>query len=72
LTALETGTFVLTMFLFQLGECWVKSLAADIVGVIDQLDGPQIQLLLPHVRHLLEEGNTCVQAAWYLFDPMAQ
>lgn len=60
----------------NIGECKVKLCARHLDLLMNDLsiitDAEIVNILLPHVKNLIEEPATSVLAAWYLFDPMAK
>lgn len=60
----------------NIGECKVKLCARNLELLMNDLstvtDAEIVNILLPHVKNLIEEPSTSVLAAWYLFDPMAK
>lgn len=58
----------------KIAECKVKACVIQLEGFLtpqgyDQF--PAIDLLLPHIIDLLNNDETSILAAWYLFDPVA-
>lgn len=58
----------------RIAECKVNAFVVQLEGFLapqgfDQF--PAIDLLLPHIIDLLNDDETSILAAWYLFDPVA-
>lgn len=60
----------------NIGECKVKLCAKNLDILMNELstvtDCDIVNILLPHVKSLIEEPSTSVLASWYLFDPIAK
>lgn len=60
----------------NIGECKVKLCVRNLEILMNDLstvtDLEVVNILLPHVKNLIEDPSTSVLAAWYLFDPMAK
>nr|CAH7753697.1 unnamed protein product [Callosobruchus chinensis] len=67
-----------TKILFEqnIGECKVKLCAKQLEYLMEEInpntDSEVINILLPHIKDLLEDPPTSVLAAWYLFDPISR
>ncbi|CAH1968945.1 unnamed protein product [Acanthoscelides obtectus] len=67
-----------TKILFEqnIGECKVKLCAKQLEDLLEVInpntDREVINILLPHIKDLLEDSPTSVLAAWYLFDPISR
>ncbi|XP_034939157.1 WD repeat-containing protein 81 [Chelonus insularis] len=62
-------------FLCKISECKVKALARELERIITyagNLLESSIQLIVPHVKQIMNEPYSAVLAAWYLFDPIAR
>lgn len=64
------------IFAQNVAECKVKSCVKELDDLMEFLnpytDIEIIQLLVPHVKKLVEDIPTSVLAAWYLFDPISR
>lgn len=64
------------LFAQNIGECKVKSCARSLESFLEELntttDLEVVNILLPHIRELIEDPPTSVLAAWYLFDPISR
>lgn len=64
------------LFAQNIGECKVKSCATQLEFLLNEIntntDNDIINILLPHIKELLEEPSTSVLSAWYLFEPIAR
>lgn len=60
----------------NIAECKVKSCVKYLESLIETInpgsDIEVINLLVPHIKHLIEDIPTSVSAAWYLFDPISR
>lgn len=58
-------------FLCKISECKVKAIAREIehllfhTGVAREVS---LELIVPHIRQIMEEPYSAVLAVWYLFD----
>ncbi|KAJ8926519.1 hypothetical protein NQ314_021121 [Rhamnusium bicolor] len=64
------------LFAQNIGECKVKSCAKHLENLLNELntntDGEIVNILLPHIKELIEDPPTSVLAAWYLFEPISR
>ncbi|KAJ3644747.1 hypothetical protein Zmor_022454 [Zophobas morio] len=64
------------LFAQNIGECKVKTCAKHLEVLLEELytttDTEIVNILLPHIRELIEDPPTSVLAAWYLFDPFSR
>ncbi|RZC40629.1 WD repeat-containing protein 81, partial [Asbolus verrucosus] len=64
------------LFAQNIGECKVKACVKIMETFLEDLntttDTEVINILLPHIKELIEDPPTSVLAAWYLFDPMSR
>lgn len=60
----------------NIGECKVKLCARNLEILLDDLnttaDIETINILLPHIKNLIEDPSTSILSAWYLFDPFSR
>lgn len=60
----------------NIAECKVKSCAKQLENLLDDLntntDYEVVNILLPHIRELIEEPPTSVLSAWYLFEHISR
>ncbi|XP_024940811.1 WD repeat-containing protein 81 isoform X1 [Cephus cinctus] len=62
-------------YLCKISECKVKAIARELERLLPEAGNnseASLQLIVPHVRQILEEPYSAVLAAWYLFDPIAK
>ncbi|XP_015112635.1 WD repeat-containing protein 81 [Diachasma alloeum] len=73
LNSLNTRTKI--QFLCKISECKVKAVARELEKLLmfagNSMES-SLQLIVPHVKQIMEEPYSAVLAAWYLFDPMAK
>ncbi|XP_075230863.1 WD repeat domain 81 [Lycorma delicatula] len=67
----------LSLLAEKINEWKVKSIVQDTENLVEKCTAlvgtpSWINLLLPHILPLLSDRDTCVSAAWYLFDPIAR
>ncbi|XP_066246518.1 WD repeat-containing protein 81 [Euwallacea similis] len=64
------------LFAQNIAECKVKmcakQLEAFFEGINSTTDAEIINILVPHIRELIEDPPTSVLTAWYLFDPVSK
>lgn len=64
------------LFAQNISECTVKSCAKQLESLLNEIntntDMEILNILLPHIKELLEEPATSVLTAWYLFEPIAR
>ncbi|XP_017786656.1 PREDICTED: WD repeat-containing protein 81 [Nicrophorus vespilloides] len=66
------------VFMQNVAECKVKSFARNFEASLSSgrrlssKDGEVVNILVMHVKNLIEVQSTSVLAAWYLFDPLAR
>ncbi|XP_011308570.1 WD repeat-containing protein 81 isoform X2 [Fopius arisanus] len=62
-------------FLCKISECKVKAVARELEKLLifagNSMES-SLQLIVPHVKQIMEEPYSAVLAAWYLFDPIAR
>lgn len=60
----------------NIAECKVKLCARNLENLLDELntttDIEIVNILLPHIKSLIEEPSTSILSAWYLFDPFSR
>ncbi|XP_019760850.2 WD repeat-containing protein 81 isoform X2 [Dendroctonus ponderosae] len=60
----------------NIAECKVKTCTKQLEALLETVntntDAETINILVPHIRELIEDPPTAVLAAWYLFDPIAR
>lgn len=64
-----------TQFLCKISECKVKAIARDLELLLPEMEPASeacLELIVPHIRQIMEEPYCAVLAAWYLFDPIAK
>ena len=62
-------------YLCKISECKVKAVARELERLLPNAGiatEASLQLIVPHVRQIMEESYSAVLAAWYLFDPIAR
>ncbi|XP_066597438.1 WD repeat-containing protein 81 isoform X2 [Prorops nasuta] len=62
-------------FLCKISECKVKAFAREIDKLLPRIDftrEPIVQLIIPHIKQIMDEPFSAVLAAWHLFDPVAR
>ncbi|CAH1187105.1 unnamed protein product, partial [Phyllotreta striolata] len=63
-------------FVQNVSECKVKLFAKQLDGLTGELntdtDSEIVNIILPHVKDLIEDPPTTVLAAWYLFEPISR
>lgn len=64
------------LFAQNIGECKVKTCARHFDELFNNLntttDTEIVDILLPHIKELIENSPTAVLAAWYLFDSISR
>ncbi|KAJ8975302.1 hypothetical protein NQ317_011644 [Molorchus minor] len=64
------------LFAQNIGECKVKSCVKNLENLLSNVntntDGEIVNILLPHIKDLIEDPPTSILAAWYLFDAIAR
>lgn len=62
-------------YLCKISECKVKALARELERLLTNTGiaaEANLQLIVPHIKQIMEEPYSAVLAAWYLFDPIAR
>ncbi|CAG5101181.1 Similar to WDR81: WD repeat-containing protein 81 (Homo sapiens) [Cotesia congregata] len=65
-------------FLCKINECKVKSLARELDRLLQSQTRNSsdfnsiLQLIVPHIKQIMDEPYSAVLAAWYLLDPIAK
>lgn len=62
-------------FLCKISECKVKAVARELEKMLPYAGNSMessLQLIVPHVREIMDEPYSAVLAAWYLFDTIAR
>ncbi|XP_012263057.1 WD repeat-containing protein 81 [Athalia rosae] len=68
-------SFTRTQYLCKISECKVKAIARDLEDLLPEMGATSeayLELIVPHIRQIMEEPYCAVLAAWYLFDPIAK
>lgn len=64
------------LFAQNIAECKVKTCAKQLDEFFESINTnthiETINILLPHIKELIEDPPTSVLAAWYLFDPISR
>lgn len=64
------------LFAQNIAECKVKTCAKQLDSFLESInvntDAETVNILLPHIRELIEDPPTSVLAVWYLFDPISR
>ncbi|CAG9767150.1 unnamed protein product [Ceutorhynchus assimilis] len=64
------------LFAQNIAECKVKLCAKQMESFLEAInpntDMESVNILLPHIRELIEDPPTSVLAVWYLFDPISR
>ena len=53
-------------------EVLVKTLASDLLPIIEELSSSDLTILLPKLKHLYGNPNTAIMMAWLTFEPLAK
>ena len=56
----------------KIAETIVKTLASDLLPVIDDLKLSEIDIIMPKLRQLYEDQSTAIMMAWVTFEPIAK
>ncbi|XP_043478579.1 WD repeat-containing protein 81 isoform X1 [Leptopilina heterotoma] len=62
-------------YLCKISECKVKALARELERLLTNTGiaaEANLQLIVPHIKQIMEEPYSAVLAAWYLFDPITR
>ena len=62
-------------YLCKISECKVKAVARELERLLSTAGiatEASLQMIVPHVRQIMEESYSAVLAAWHLFDPIAR
>lgn len=62
-------------YLCKISECKVKAVARELERLLPQTGSAMetsLQLIVSHVRQIMDEPYSAVLAAWHLFDPIAK
>ncbi|XP_046619150.1 WD repeat-containing protein 81 isoform X1 [Neodiprion virginianus] len=71
----ESMSVTQTQYLCKISECKVKAAARDLERLLPEMGDTSeayLELIVPHIRQIMEEPYCAVLAAWYLFDPIAK
>lgn len=71
----ESMSVTRTQYLCKISECKVKAVARDLEPLLSEMGANSeayLELIVPHIRRIMEEPYCAVLAAWYLFDPIAK
>uniref|UniRef100_A0A6P7G0N8 WD repeat-containing protein 81-like n=1 Tax=Diabrotica virgifera virgifera TaxID=50390 RepID=A0A6P7G0N8_DIAVI len=64
------------LFAQNIAECKVKMCAKQLDILLDEIDtntdNEVVNIILPHIKELIEDPPTSVLAAWYLFEPISR
>ncbi|XP_072382796.1 WD repeat-containing protein 81 [Diabrotica undecimpunctata] len=64
------------LFAQNIAECKVKMCAKQLDLLLDEIDtntdNEIVNIILPHIKELIEDPPTSVLAAWYLFEPISR
>lgn len=62
-------------YLCKISECKVKAVARELERLLSNsgiATEANLQMIVPHVRQIMEEPHSAVLTAWNLFDPIAR
>lgn len=66
----------IALFNSKVGDLKVKTACDELSILLPEIQSSasseSMELLLPYIKELLEDANTAISAAWYLFDPVAK
>ena len=56
----------------KVAEVTSKTIASDLLPIIENLSSSELSLILPKLRHLYANPSTSIRMAWLTFEPLAR